>query len=521
MTSREVPVMMFARSTGPKRERPTARDNHCGPQFVSLDTFPNSQPRFLGVWNRTKFYYDALMRRHAIQDSSGLAYFTWDANGMNLLCERDASGSVVAEYTHGYAPVDGIGSGVGQKLVRGGSAYHEWDAARDHRGSVCERVDQNGNKTGSFNYNAWGVSLQDDETGAETRFRYQSNWIKLKDDPDGDTYLSPTRLYRAGTGIFLQRDGLGDLAGGYQYGSSEPVSTVDPDGETEAPAPGTKQKPKKVLKPTPKPKVPPKSKRRSPKSSHRRGPGLIRNGLWRVRSGDSLSKIWRNLVKKHKYTFKFRAFIGRVKASNPGIDINGIIRPGQLIRFDQRPLKEPEFIVVDSRGYGGACAKKWAIRSIIGGGATFGAGGLGIGGGRIVFQIKIMEGGFEGVTSLYHLAGMSASASVLPIDYTMHSSWTEFTTKEALTLADFEGAVTLSGGNVAVVGVGGMAWTSGKAKGAVAKGVSWGGNFDVGVSVMKGRLERLHGKGIVIRGLSMKPIEIDWEKWARVIVGED
>ena len=32
-----------------------------------------------------QFYYDAILRRHAMQDSDGLRYFTWDSNGMNLL----------------------------------------------------------------------------------------------------------------------------------------------------------------------------------------------------------------------------------------------------------------------------------------------------------------------------------------------------------------------------------------------------------------------------------------------------
>ena len=152
------------------------------------------------------FWYDAMMRRYAMQDSNGLSYFTWDSNGMNLLCERDSAGSVTAYYTHGFAAVDGIGSGIGQKLNQFGATYHEWDAGRDHRGSVYKRVDANGNITGNFNYDAWGVPLQEEEAGAETRFRYQSNWMKLVDAPDGDLYLSPTRVYLADVGRFLGRD---------------------------------------------------------------------------------------------------------------------------------------------------------------------------------------------------------------------------------------------------------------------------------------------------------------------------
>ena len=40
----------------------------------------------------TYFAYDAELRRYAIEESTGLRYFTWDENGMNLLCERDTTG---------------------------------------------------------------------------------------------------------------------------------------------------------------------------------------------------------------------------------------------------------------------------------------------------------------------------------------------------------------------------------------------------------------------------------------------
>jgi hypothetical protein len=151
------------------------------------------------------FYYDAMLRRYAVEDSSGVRYFTWDTNGMNLLAERDAAGTVVAGYTHGYAPVPGIGSCVGQELVQSGATYYEFDIC-DHRGSVVRRVNAAGQVTGYFEYDAWGNALRDEETGASSRFRYQSNWIQLPDDPDKGLYLSPTRVYHAGVGRFLGRD---------------------------------------------------------------------------------------------------------------------------------------------------------------------------------------------------------------------------------------------------------------------------------------------------------------------------
>ena len=54
-------------------------------------------------------------------------------------------------------------------------------------------------------YDAWGTPLQETQSGASNRFRYQSNWITLPDS-DGTLLLSPTRIYRARMGRLLQRE---------------------------------------------------------------------------------------------------------------------------------------------------------------------------------------------------------------------------------------------------------------------------------------------------------------------------
>ena len=65
-------------------------------------------------------------------------------------------------------------------------------------GIVMKRtLDENGSPTAYFEYDAWGNQLESNVisgTGSD-RFRYQSNWIELKDS-GGDLYLSPTR-YRS------------------------------------------------------------------------------------------------------------------------------------------------------------------------------------------------------------------------------------------------------------------------------------------------------------------------------------
>ena len=59
----------------------------------------------------------------------------------------------------------------------------------------------------TYEYNAFGEILQNEETGATNRFMYSSNWLTLKDSDD-EIVLSPSRLYSTVTGQFLQKDFL-------------------------------------------------------------------------------------------------------------------------------------------------------------------------------------------------------------------------------------------------------------------------------------------------------------------------
>jgi len=179
------------------------------------------------------FYYDAMMRRYAMQDSNGLSYFTWDQNGMNLLAERDSAGAVIAYYTHGYTPVDGIGSMVAAKGNLYSTSYYHYPVY-DHRGTVVRLVDQNGTPTAYYEYDAWGNQLRNNVVGgvSENRFRYQSNWIDLVDS-DGRACLSPTRIYCQAVGRFLGRDLRDHLAGTYAYCGTFTVRCVDPHGTAE------------------------------------------------------------------------------------------------------------------------------------------------------------------------------------------------------------------------------------------------------------------------------------------------
>ena len=88
-------------SPGPPAQTPPTTHRHTrynGANLVTAIAYKS------GVANY--FYYDSQMQRYAIEDSAGLRYFTWDRNGMNLLCERDAEGNVTAEYAHGYSAIE-------------------------------------------------------------------------------------------------------------------------------------------------------------------------------------------------------------------------------------------------------------------------------------------------------------------------------------------------------------------------------------------------------------------------------
>jgi len=134
----------------------------------------------------------------------------WDKGGLNLLAEKDASGNVTAEYIHGYSPVNGIGTLVAAKKTVGETTYYQYPQY-DHRGTVVGLTDKTGAVIASYEYNAFGEVISADEStevqAVGNRFRYQSNWMVLKDSGDR-FYISAARVYDAKLGRFLQRDPL-------------------------------------------------------------------------------------------------------------------------------------------------------------------------------------------------------------------------------------------------------------------------------------------------------------------------
>lgn len=160
-------------------------------------------------------------------DVDGLAYFTWDQNGMNLLSERSADGTVTRKYSHGPAPVPGIGSVIEAEDASVGSAAYKYPHM-DSRGSVFGTTDAGETARDAYTYNAYGRELASSESGFANPFQYQSNWMALRDS-GGELALSPGRVYHRDMGIFLSRDRIGQEGATilYRYAGGAPTRNVD------------------------------------------------------------------------------------------------------------------------------------------------------------------------------------------------------------------------------------------------------------------------------------------------------
>ena len=174
------------------------------------------------------FHYDGQDRRFAMADSNGLSYFTWDQDGMNLLAEKSAAGTVTRKYTHGPTPVPGIGSVIEAEDVS--SSTYKYPHM-DHRGSVSGTTDANEDAKDAYTYNAYGRDIASSESSFANRFEYQSNWIALRDS-GGELALSPGRVYHRDMGIFLSKDRIGEEGATnlYRYAGGVPTRNVDPMG---------------------------------------------------------------------------------------------------------------------------------------------------------------------------------------------------------------------------------------------------------------------------------------------------
>jgi len=103
---------------------------------------------------------------YALVDDGVPTYFVWDKNGMNLLVERDASGNVIADYTHGYAAIDGSGSLEAARKHASGVTYYQYRCGTAT--TTRALLDQDGNVTAQYRWNAWGRLLSGSDPAPAT-----------------------------------------------------------------------------------------------------------------------------------------------------------------------------------------------------------------------------------------------------------------------------------------------------------------------------------------------------------------
>jgi len=121
---------------------------------------------------------------------------------------------------------------------------------------VTHLTDGNGNVVATREYDAFGNILSETGDWSLARHGFHPNWIELKDS-DGMLYLSPSRLYDARTGSFLQREPSNGLAGSYKFARQNPNLFVDPNGREEvevtepppSPEPGPQPQPTTPMPP--------------------------------------------------------------------------------------------------------------------------------------------------------------------------------------------------------------------------------------------------------------------------------
>jgi RHS repeat-associated protein len=166
--------------------------------------------------------YDGFGRR-AWQEINGIrTYFVYD--GDTIVAELDSTGNPVVEYAWGL-----LGPIARLDLTNpSNSRYYILDAL----GHTRLLLDNTGNITDTYVYDAWGNLLKDSEFNTPNPFTwngaYGYEWIEFT-----GLYHVGAREYDPRTARWLQRDPIG-VGGGdpnvYLYCGNEPVNSSDPSG---------------------------------------------------------------------------------------------------------------------------------------------------------------------------------------------------------------------------------------------------------------------------------------------------
>jgi RHS repeat-associated protein len=169
------------------------------------------------------FEYNALGQRIKKVDSTGTTRYIWD--GLNIVLELDAAGNLRRRYTHGYAAIEGVSSLIDVEDAGSSHYFYHFDQV----GGVRQLTDAYQNTGKSYEYGPFGRLLVESGT-APNDSGFPGTYLILPDLED--LRLSPTRLYDAKLGRFLQRDLLDqdDAASLRGYAMSFPVNRTDPLG---------------------------------------------------------------------------------------------------------------------------------------------------------------------------------------------------------------------------------------------------------------------------------------------------
>lgn len=144
--------------------------------------------------------------------------FTWNTEGPLPKVIMDSGNAYV--YATTMAPAEQV------NLATGAITY----LLTDSLGSVRGTVSSSGTLTGTTNYDAWGNPETVGGLTATTPFGYAGSYT----DPTGLVYLL-NRYYAPGEGQFLSVDSeLSQTLQPYSYATGNPVSRIDPSGDSSA-----------------------------------------------------------------------------------------------------------------------------------------------------------------------------------------------------------------------------------------------------------------------------------------------
>ncbi len=162
------------------------------------------------------FKYDPFGRRIQKVSPTGTTIYVYD--GANISEEVDASGAVLARYTHG------LGIDEPLAMLRAGvSSYYEANGL----GSITSLTDSAGAMAVSYTYDSFG-NLTSSTGSIVNPFRYTGREF----DSETGLYYYRARYYDVSAGRFLSEDPISFWAGinFYPYVLNNPVNLVDPYG---------------------------------------------------------------------------------------------------------------------------------------------------------------------------------------------------------------------------------------------------------------------------------------------------